>query len=89
MKEVPEPQLAQSVVVVIERAAIDADRDAATCFDHARDRCYAGAQMQIRTGINGDGDAALRQQFEFVRSSPDAMRQRESRRQQTERDRGV
>ena len=83
MQKMPQPQFAQCIIVVVERAAVDAERDAATGFDHARDRRDAGAQMQVRAGVDRDGDAALGQQFEFVRPRPDAMRKRQPRRQQT------
>ena len=40
--------------------------------------------MKIGTGIDGDGDAALGQQCQFVRRRPHAMGQRQPRRQQAD-----
>ena len=45
MKEVPEAQLPQSIVVVVEGAAIDADGDAAT----GRARGFAFVEMATRS----------------------------------------
>jgi hypothetical protein len=49
VQEMAEPHFAQSVVVLVERRGVDAERDAAAAFDRLADRRDAGAQMQVRT----------------------------------------
>ena len=77
MQQIGEPHFAQRVVVLVERRAIEPERDAAAAPDHLRQRRDAGAQMQVRRGVDRNGDAALREQLQFIRPRPGAMRQRE------------
>ena len=51
----------------------------------SRDRRDAGAQMQVRAGVDRDRDAALGEQFQFVRPRPGAMRERQARAEQADR----
>ena len=48
------PHLAQRVVVLVERRAVEPERDAAAALDHLRQRRDAGAQMQVRAGVDRD-----------------------------------
>ena len=79
VQQVGEPHLAQRVVVLVERRAVEPERDAAAVLDHLGERRDAGAQMQVRRGVDRDGGAALGDQLEILRPRPGAMRQREAR----------
>ena len=49
MQQIGKPHFAQRVVVLVERRAVEAERDAAAALDHLTQRRDAGAQVQIRT----------------------------------------
>ena len=79
VQQVGEPHLAQRVVVLVERRAVEAERHAAAALDHLLERRDAGAQMQVRAGVDRDGRAALGDQLQFVGPRPGAMRERQPR----------
>ena len=80
----PEPHLAQDVVVLVEGGGVDAERDAAAAPQRLADRRDPRAQMEVGAGVGRDDRAGAGDRVEFVGARVDAMRQRQPRREQAE-----
>ena len=79
MGELHQPHLADHVVVLVEREAVDADRDGAAAFVRGGDRGEAGMQMQVRREIGDEARAGRGDDLQLVRPGVDAMGQRQPR----------
>ena len=79
MQQMREPHLAQRIVVLVERRAVETERDAAAAFDHLLQRRDARPQMQVRAGVDRDRRTALGDQLQLFGPRPGAMRERQPR----------
>ena len=77
MGELHQAHLADHVVVLVEREAVDADRDGAAACVRGGDGGEAGMQMQVGGEIGDDPRAGGGDDLELVGAGVDAMGQRQ------------
>ena len=80
-----EPHLAQDVVVLVESRRVDAERDPAAAPDRLGDGRDAAGEMQVGARVGGDDRAGRGDRVEIFAPRPDAMGERQTRREQPER----
>ena len=79
MQQMRQPHLAQRIVVLVERRAVEAERHAAAALHHLLERRDARPQMQVRAGVDRDRRATRGDQFQLVGPRPGAMGERQPR----------
>ena len=70
VQQVGEAHFAQRVVVLIERRAVEAERDTAAALHHLGKRRDAGAQMQVGGGVDRNRDAGARPEAQARPAAP-------------------
>jgi hypothetical protein len=79
MQRAGQPHLAKTIVVLVEGQTVKAHRNPATGLSHCGERCNAGAQVQVRTGIHGNRGPSLGEQRELFGPGPGAVRECQAR----------
>ena len=74
MQKLGQAHLAQPVIVVVDRCGVEPEREINPGLDQIGDRRDAGPQSQIRTRIDRQDHAPLRQDVAFGGAQPHAVR---------------